>query len=159
MTARRVSYARIKQLRSYDVAELAALCGMHRNTIRNWQRAGLEPLCKGKPLLFHGADVRAFLAKRRASRKRPCPPGSLYCFRCREPRKPALSMVELVQITPTSGNLRALCECCEAMMHRRVRIADVATVMPGFAIQSTQALLRLSGRTGPSLNCDLKRSG
>ena len=159
MSARRVNPYRIKVHRTYSAGELAACCGVHKNTVRNWQAKGLEPIDKGRPVLFMGSIARAFLLQRKASRKSPCPPGSLYCFRCRAPRRPALGMVELMQITPTSGNLRALCECCEAMMHCRVRVADLAEVMPGLEIQATQALPCLGGREPPSVNCDLKRSG
>ena len=158
MPARRINPYLIKVHRSYSAGELAACCGVHKNTVRNWQAQGLEPIDKGRPVLFMGSTARAFFLRRKASRKRPCPPGSLYCFRCRAPRKPALGMVELVQMTPACGNLRALCECCEAMMHRRVRIADLASVMPSLEIQTAQALPCLSGRNPPSLNCDIERS-
>ena len=158
MPSRRINPYLIKVHRSYSASELAACCGVHKNTVRNWQAKGLEPIDKDRPVLFMGSTARAFFLRRKASRNRPCPPGSLYCFRCRAPRKPALGMVELVQITAASGNLRAQCECCETIMHRRVRIADVGTVMPNFAIQTTQAPPRLSGRKPPSLNCDIERS-
>ena len=159
MPSRRINPNRVKLHRSYSVAELAACLDVHKNTVRHWQAHGLEPVEPRKPYLFHGATTREFLAKRNASRKRPCPPGTLYCFRCRAPRKPALGMVELAQITPASGNLRALCECCEAIMHRRVRKADIARILPGCPIQLAQGQLRLSGQTPASLNCESKRQG
>ena len=154
MTARRGNHTRIKQNRSYEVAELAALCGTHKNTIRNWQREGLEPLCKGKPLLFHGSDVRTFLAKRRASRKRPCAPGMLYCLRCRTPRAPALGMVELHAINVTSGNLKALCDVCTTVMHRRVALSRLDQTMPGIEVQTMRAEPRLNGSTSFPVNCN-----
>ena len=159
MPSRRINPYLIKVHRSYSAGELAACCGVHKNTVRNWQAKGLEPIDEGRPVLFMGSTARAFFLQRKASRKSPCPPGSLYCFRCRAPRKPALGMIELVQITAASGNLRALCECCEAIMHRRVRIADLASVMPSLEIQAAHALPCLSGRNRPSLHCDIERSG
>ena len=159
MAVRRPNPYRVKLHHSYSVPELAACCDVHRNTVRHWQRHGLEPIDKGRPLLFHGGAVRAFLIARNASRKRPCLPGTLYCFRCRESRRPALGMVDYVPFTPDTGDLRALCERCEAPMHRRTRKVDLAKVMPGLAVQFTEALPRLIGRPDASLNCDEKGKG
>ena len=135
MPIRRLNPNQVKVLRSYSVQELAVHCDVHRNTVRNWRRQGLEPIDNGRPVLFLGATVRRFLAARKASRKRPCPPGTLYCFRCREPRPPALGMVDYVPVRKDSGNLRALCASCEALMHRRVRKAEIGKAMPGCAVQ------------------------
>lgn len=154
MPARRVNPNVVKLHFSYSVGELTTCCGVHKNTVRNWQRDGLEPIDKARPALFQGATVRAFLRQRNASRKRPCPPGTLFCLRCREPRRPALGMIEYRPLKPASGDLCAICEACEAIMHRRVRKADLAKTMPGLAVQIAQGQQRLDGRTAPSLNCD-----
>lgn len=159
MPARRPNPNRVKLHRSYSVPELADCLGVHKNTVRHWQANGLEPIDKRHPVLFQGATVRAFLVNRNASRKRPCPPGMLFCFRCRAPRAPALGMVDFVTMRPGGGNLRALCECCETVIHRRVREADIPNVMPGCAVQFTQGQSSLSGQTAPSLICDIERKG
>lgn len=85
MAPHRASPRRVKLHRIYSAAELADCLGVHKNTVRHWQVNGLEPVSTGRPTLFDGATVRAFLAKRNASRKRPCPPGTIYCFKCRHP--------------------------------------------------------------------------
>ncbi len=157
MAARRVNPYVVKLHWSYSVPELAARLGVHKNTVRHWQRDGLAPVDASRPVLFQGSIVRAFLAKRNASRKRPCPPGTLYCFRCREPRPPASGMIEYLAITAASGNLRAICATCETMMHRRARRAALGTLMPGLDVQFAQAPPRLKGSPSPSLNCDLER--
>lgn len=159
MAARRINPNRIKLHRSFSVDELARCLHVHKNTVRHWQKKGLEPIDEDRPVLFHGATVRNFLANRKASRKQPCPPGTLYCFRCREPREPAMDMVDFVQLRPGSGNLRGLCQGCETIMHRRVREADIDRIMPGCTVQRTQGQPSLSGQTAPSLNCDFKRHG
>ncbi len=159
MPARRVNPNRVKLHRSYSVEELARCLDVHKNTVRHWQAQGLVPIDRGRPVLFQGAAVRDFLTKRNSSRKTPCPPETLYCFRCRTPRAPALGMVDFVPMRPGSGNLRAICECCEAVMHRRIREADIAKVMPGCTVQFAQGQPSLSGQTAPSLNCDFKRTG
>lgn len=157
MPACRANPQRVKLHRSYDVPELAARLGVHKNTVRNWQREGLKPIDGGRPVLFRGEEVRAFLAKRNASRKRPCPPGTLYCFRCRAPRAPALAMLDYIAVTAFSGDLHALCGTCGSVMHQRARLADLPSRMPGIEVQIRQADQRLSGSPPPSLNCDFER--
>ena len=141
MPARRVrpKPTAVKLHYSYSASELARCCDVHKNTVRNWQRKGLEPIDEARPVLFQGATVRAFLSRRKASRKRPCPPGTIYCLKCREPRRPALGMVEYRPLKPASGDLCAICETCEGIMHRRVRKADLARIMPCLAEQSSSA--------------------
>lgn len=133
----------VSQHRSYSVTELAACFGVHKNTVRHWQLAGLKPNNDGRPFLFHGGVVRAFLFARNASRKRPCQAGTLYCFRCRVARPPALGMIEYVPISNASGNLRAFCAECETMMHRRASRVAIASVMPGFDVQFVHVRPRL----------------
>lgn len=159
MSVRRINPNRVKLHRSYSVGELALCLDVHKNTVRRWQSKGLEAIDDSHPLLFHGAAVRAFLTQLNASRKHPCPPGMLYCFRCRLPRAPALGMVDFVAMSTGSGNLRALCECCETIMHRRAREADVANIMPDCKVQFGQGHPSLNGWTTPSVNSDLKRQG
>lgn len=159
MPARRANPNRVKRHRCYTAGELAACYGVHKNTVRHWHKHGLEPIDASRPLLFHGETIRSFLASRSASRKSPCPPGTFYCLRCREPRPPALDMVEYLPVTAASGNLRALCGQCEAMMHRRVSLSAIGAAMPGIAIQIPDAPARLSGRHDPSLNCDSGKRG
>lgn len=139
MAARQVNPRVVKLHRSYTVPELAACFGVHKNTVRHWQRDGLKPLDGGRPVLFQGATIRAFLSKRNASRKCPCPPGTLYCFKCRQPRAPAMGMVEAVRQNDTTGNLSAICEVCGTMMHRRTRLAAIAAIMPNLDVQIREA--------------------
>ena len=142
---------------SYTVGELATCLGVHKNTVRHWQSKGLTPNDRSRPALFQGGAVRDFLIGQKQGRKRPCLPGTMYCFTCREPREPALGMVDYVEDRPGGGNLRALCCVCETVIHRRVRFDALAAVMPGIDVQFSQAPLRLNGSTEPSLNCDPER--
>ena len=157
MSKRRVNPNLVKLNRTYDSGQLAACFGVHKNTVTNWHKAGLEPIDDRRPFVFHGSVVREFLKARHAERKRPCGPGRLYCLRCREPRAPALKLVEYLPLTATTGNLKALCETCETVMHRKVRRADVTAVMPDFELQSTERSLRLIGSRSPSPNCVSER--
>jgi hypothetical protein len=157
MASRRANPQRVKLHRSYSTKELATRLGVHKNTVRHWQRNGLKPIDGNRPVMFQGGAVRAFLAKRNASRKRPCPPGKLFCFRCREHRPPALGMLDYLATTPASGNMRAICAVCDGLMHQRIRLADLPAKMPGLEIQIRQAPQRISGSPSPSHNCDSER--
>ena len=139
MPARRVNPHRVKLHRIYSVQELADCLGVHKNTVRHWQGAGLAAIDGNRPTLFDGKTTKAFLLARQTSRKRPCPPGMIYCFRCREPRPPALGMVEFIPGQGTTGNLAALCETCGTVMHRRANVAMIAAIMPRLAVQIRQA--------------------
>ena len=157
MATRRANPQRIKLHRSYSIAELEKRLGVHKNTVRLWRLAGLKPIDATRPVLFQGEAVKAFLAKRNASRKRPCSPGTLFCFRCREPRRPANGALDYEAVMPLSGNLRAQCEACGAMMHQRIRRADLAAKMPGLHVQIREAPARIGGSPSPSYNCDSER--
>ena len=74
MAARRVNPSTVKLNRTYSVGDLATRLAVHKNTVRQWQQEGLLPIDGDRPVLFHGSTIRAFLSKRNASRKRPCPP-------------------------------------------------------------------------------------
>jgi hypothetical protein len=139
MRARRVNPYRVKLHRIYSVQELAHCLGVHKNTVRHWQDAGLNAIDGNRPTLFDGATARAFLVARQTNRKRPCPPGTIYCFKCREPRVPGLDMVEFIPGKGTTGNLIALCDACGTIMHRRANVAKIAAIMPRLVVQIRQA--------------------
>ncbi len=157
MSSRRLNPNLAKLNRTYTVGELAARFGVHKNTVRQWQRDGLAPIDKTRPLLFHGAAVRGFLTNRNASRKRPCQPGTIYCFSCRTPQRPACEMVDYIPKTQSTGNLRALCGTCGKLMHRRARRDALSTIMPGVAVQMAEGHGTLMGMPPPTSNSDFER--
>lgn len=155
MSGRRINPNLVKLHRNYTARQLADRLGVHKNTIRHWQRNGLVPIDGQRPHLFHGATVREFLAIRNAQRKRPCPPGTLYCFHCRVPRRPVPTSVEYIRMRPDTGNLRAVCADCGTTMHRHARQAAIHSVVPGVLVQIREAAPRLNETGVPSLSCVL----
>jgi hypothetical protein len=148
------NHRRVKQNRSYNVPEAAACVGVHKHTVRRWIAEGLPKVGgKGQTLIL-GHDLRRFLEGRRRSAKRPCPAGHLYCLKCRQHRLPAGMIADYVPITPTSGNLKALCPYCFTEMHRRVREADLGLFGADLQVTRTEWPRSLCGRTPPSLNSD-----
>lgn len=120
MGARYPNPGSIKLHYSYRVDELARICGVHRNTVRSWIKQGLPTIDSGRPALVRGHDAREFLARRRREAKSTCPPGHLYCFKCRSPQLPAGRMADYTPAAHGAGNLSAICSTCERWMNRRV---------------------------------------
>ena len=152
MPRTRIDPRRAKLHRSYTVEEAARLFDVHRNTVRAWRKAGLAAIDDGKPALIRGEELRRFLRSRRTASRRPCPPGTLYCFRCREGRAPALGMADFVARPAGAGNLRALCEVCGTVMHRRAREGDLAAILPAVAVRIMRGEGRIAECHNPSLN-------
>lgn len=140
--------------RSYTVEEVARLHSAHRNTVRGWLKAGLTAIDSGRPTMIQGRVLRDFLQARRERAKRPCPPGTLYCCKCRSPRTPAAGSVALEAQAGRAGILRAICEVCGTRMFRRARQSDLGAIMPQIAVLIVQAPLHIAECTFPSLNCD-----
>ena len=134
---------RVKQLRSYTVNELAILYCVHRNTVRNWMRVGLEPMDGAKPLLFLGRDVCCFLQKQRQARRQPCEPGTFYCLRCRAPRRPKDNCTIGRHALRGILNLQAECDSCGATMFRRAAERSLSVTMPDVKVQNEEAGARI----------------
>src|SRR5260370_37945367 len=99
--------------RNYTVEEVAAVLGVHRNTVREWVKRGLPTNDDRRPMLILGRDLVAFLHARRAKNKRICQPGEIYCVRCRAPKAPAGDMADYQPVTETVGDLIASSSDCE----------------------------------------------
>jgi len=159
MSGRRADPRAIKLHRSYSVPEAARVLGVHKNSIRGWIKAGLPTLDKSRPTLMLGSEMRAWLEKRQKAAKRPSQPGTIYCFKCRANKAPALGMVEYRASNPISGNLNALCVDCGTMMFRAARCDRVTAVMPGLEVQFREVGASIIGRQHPSPNCDKETEG
>lgn len=135
--------------RCYDVVEIARLYGVHPHTVRGWRKAGLTPIDDGRPVLFQGAALSAFLIGRRVAIKRPCPPGRLYCLRCREPRPPVMGSLDYRAAERGAGMLKARCSVCGTGMNRRARRDQIVALLPGFAVHFPQDHERIAGCAEP----------
>ena len=147
---------RAKIHRSYTVEEVAQLYLVHRNTVRQWIKHGL-PLCDDRrPQLILGGELAAFLTRKRASNKRPCKVGEIYCVRCRTPQSPALNMADYDPITATTGNLIGLCPTCGGTMYRRVSRSGLAAVAGNLEVRLTRGQERIDESNKSSVNSDFK---
>jgi hypothetical protein len=123
---RRCDHRRLRKHRSYTVAEAAERLGIHQNTVRHHMKRGLPYVETRAGALILGEAAQAYFSKRKAGAKSPCPPGAMFCLRCRVPRRPPPELIELIQIEGRPPNLRGLCPECGALMHRRVGKAGPA---------------------------------
>lgn len=139
--------------RSYTVDEVARLYGAHRNTVRGWIKAGLSAIDDHRPMMIQGRAIRAFLQSRRDRAKRPCPPGTLYCCKCRAPRNPAARSAVFETRVSGAGTLRALCADCGCRMFRRARRSSLADIMPEIPVRVVEAAPHIEERPLPSAIC------
>ena len=145
----------IKINRNYTVEEAARCLKVHKNTVRNWLRQGLDAIADRKPILILGCVLREFLETRRAKAKRACPPGHFYCLHCRAPQPPAGQMADYIPDTSTSGNLRSLCSSCDGWMCQRASLAKIDALRANLDIKTQPAHRRLGESVRPRVNCDL----
>jgi hypothetical protein len=156
---RHPSHRLVKKHRSYNVDEAARLFGCHRNTIRNWQRQGLQAIDSSRPAIFDGETLAAFLQSRRSKRKQTLKPGQIFCLPCRAPKEPAGDIVEYIARTETSGNLRGICPSCNRLIHRAVSRARIEAVRGKLEVVYTAASTRIRETSCSPVNCDLDDEG
>ena len=154
MPGKRINPRMAKLNRGYSVNELADVLGVHKQTVRGWINSGLPTVDSTRPVLIHGSDFQHWFAKRRKAAKRPLQPGQFYCLKCRQPKAPALGMVDYTATNAATGNLKAICETCGTVMNRRVRLATLAATRPDLDLQRREAPSRISERTHSCLNTD-----
>lgn len=153
---RRLKWRAIRTHRNYTVDEAARELGIHKGTMRRWLKTGLPALTDQRPILILGSELVAFLKARRAP-KQTCRLDECFCFSCRVPRRPAFNVMEYIPLTATGGNLRALCEICASVMHKRIseaRLVDLRTLVE---VTITQASEHINERSHPSANVHSKR--
>jgi len=118
----------VKLNRSYTIDEARRVLKVSRNTVGNWIKDGLRVCDDRRPTLILGGDLFEYLTNRRQKRRCSCASGQLYCFHCRAAREPALGIADYNPLTPTTGDLIALCSVCETLMYRRVNRARLDQV-------------------------------
>jgi len=154
MKKRHQNPQRVKTHRNYTVEEIAVLFGIHKNTVRQWIKAGL-PVCDNRrPVLILGHDLAEFLRIRRTRNKQKCKPEELYCCKCRSPRVPAESMADYTPQTDLVGNLSAICPDCHSIMNKRVNLGKLLGVIEKMDISFPQGMRHIVDSLNPSLNSE-----
>lgn len=148
----------VKRHRSYTVDEAARATGSCKGTVRRWLKSGLPAITDQRPALILGEDLIAFLDRRKRDRQK-CQPHECYCLSCRQPRAPAFNAVEFVPLSVSSGNLRALCETCSTVMHKRVAVANLDRLRTILDVTIMQAGEHIREMPKPCLHVHFGKKG
>ncbi|MAA75049.1 MAG: DNA-binding protein [Salinisphaeraceae bacterium] len=146
----------VKINRNYTVEEVADALRAHKNTVRQWIKAGL-PVCDDRrPTLILGAHLREFLAGRQKRRKRKCGADELYCVRCKEPRRPAGDMVDFEPMNASTGRLVGLCPVCSSLMNRIAGKAAAARIGRHLEVSIPKGQQHIGDSQCPLVNSDFQ---
>lgn len=130
--------------RQYTIEEAARATGTCRATVRRWHEKGLPYVEERRPYLILGRDLVDFL--KRQPKRQPCQLDECYCMSCREPRKTLGRIADYVRFTPARGNLVALCEGCETLMHKAMSSAQLAALKGILDVSIMDRNLRIDSR-------------
>jgi len=115
----------IKENYSYYVEQLADLLGNDVATVQRWIREeGLKRIPNTRPHIIHSSEVKAFLDKKKAKRKKPCADHEAFCFRCQLPRTPKVDSATITQLPNGSIRFNAICSECGGKMCRNIKGAE-----------------------------------
>jgi hypothetical protein len=149
----------VKRHRTYTVEEVVALFGVHHNTVRNWLKKGLTTIDQGHPALIHGAVLVDYLRHKRTRNKQTCPPGHLFCVRCKAPQVPVGKAAAYLPFSTTQGRLVGPCPDCGHEMSRRSSLATLPPMAEMLRITMLKAEDHMSEIASPIENCDFEQEG
>lgn len=120
---RKYNLLKIKSKKSYSTRELAESLRVHIQTVRSWNKEGLEAIDpESKRPLFLGDTVKLFLKKLQDSRKVKLLPDQFFCLRCKKAVTPAkvlpVNRNILIGKEKISLSLTAYCPFCECKLSR-----------------------------------------
>ena len=147
----------VKLNRSYTFEELAAVFGIHKNTVSSWVKRGLPCLKEKRPFLILGSEARIFLRQQRVARKQSCKPDELYCVRCKAPVKAAENYVEYLPSTASKGRLTGSCEHCEGVVNKFVSFESLERYSMLFDLSLPKELEHINDSDCSALNSDFKK--
>ena len=131
--ARRISTRGVHKDRVYTLRMCARLIGVSEATLRRWTNDGLRIITDRRPYLIRGADLIAFLEKRKAANKTPVAKGQFYCMSCRAPRAPKCGSIAYKPTTELTGRLSGLCDDCGGNVGQFCNAANGAKYGPSTA--------------------------
>jgi hypothetical protein len=140
--------------RNYSFEEVAAVFGVHKNTVAGWVKNGLPCLKDKRPFLILGADIRSYLQRQRSGKKQKCKQDELFCMRCKMPTKPAENFVEYFPSSKTKGCLKGFCSICECIINKFVSYESLEAYSVFFDISKPKDQEHINDSTKPLLNSD-----
>ena len=156
---KRIDWRAIHSHRTYLIREVSSLLKVVERTVGRWILAGLPTVDNRRPYLIAGKDLILFLQRRCRLRKRRCPPGHLYCVRCKGPKIPFGRFVDWLPNNSGSGLLRGICDTCGSLIHRGANISNAKkfkAIAQGLEVTLPRAQRRLNRSTSPLVNVALE---
>ena len=140
---------KVKINRSYSYEELAAVYGVHKNTVATWVKNGLPCLKEMRPYLIFGADAKQYLQAQRQTKKQVCKSNELFCVRCKKPAQSLDNCVQYFPLTATKGCLRGICCTCEGGINKFVSYASLARYAEIFDLVNSAGLGHINDSDNP----------
>ncbi len=110
---------------SYYVEQVADVFGVDVATVRRWMREhGLQRIPHTRPHMIHSSQLKIFLEKQKATRKKPCAAHEVFCLRCQLPRTPKMGSATITILPNTSVRFSAACVECGGKMCRSIKRAE-----------------------------------
>jgi len=147
---RKPDLRRIRTSKTYALPDVAKTLDRNVATIRSWVRQGLPLLSEQKPVLVLGLDLKGWLLARWKTKRQKCQSGELFCFKCREPRKPKLESVEIIVRNEKTVSIKGRCEACDTRMNQAGSLAKLGKINTQFCAQTP----RMPSLTGCSIPGD-----
>ena len=148
---------RIKSNLSYTIGEITELFEIHKTSVRNWMKAGLQSIDKTRPYLIHGSDLKAFLNERQSKRKQPCNPHEFYCLKCRAPRSTWEGAIDINITSPKKLELLGLCSTCGTKVFKFGKVEKLPEYAKTFDVLEIQGQ-HIIERSHPALMCHFERT-
>ena len=133
-TRGKVDLRKIRTTSTYSFKEIASLFNYSIGSIRRWKAQGLPIMTNTKPMLVHGAELKAWLDDRQKARKRPCEPEEFYCFagNCRTQRRPKIGSVRIRKSNQIVGTIEARCEACGSKIRKGYAMTNLTEIEKTF---------------------------
>ena len=139
----------VKINRNYTFEELAAVFGVHKNTVSTWVKNGLPCLKERRPFLIMGDDAKTYLKEQRTGRKQKCKPDELFCMRCKAPTRPAENFVEYLPLSATKGRLVGFCGRCECVVNKFISYTSLERYSALFDLTKPKELEHINDSDNP----------
>lgn len=149
--ARRHDWRRVRKHRLYTIDEAARALGVCKESVRRWMDKGLPAIRDAKPYLIRGADLVAYLRKRRTPKVR-CGIGEAYCVGCRKASRPMPGSGTVARDERGRPFLQGHCGTCGARMRRALKSSDIDATECSFRESFPQADGHLSTSGIPRLS-------
>lgn len=132
--AKKLNHNLVKMHRSYTVSDVCELFDLHKNTVLNWVKNGLQPIDSCKPAMIQGLTLKSFLKNRNTDSKQRCKPNEMFCMRCKAPTEPANRKVILTRQKSQTGQLKGTCPHCNGGLFKFCSIKNLDSLSDIFEV-------------------------